>query len=392
MLWVALHFLPLPPRAIEPIAGWACQFTPRVSLEGQEALLVEVSGSLRYFGGASALLEKFHAGLAELGIEASMAAASTPRAALWLARAGGRAVLDEVPLEATGWELEFFRSIGVRTIGQLIRLPRSGLARRCPQAVLHELDCALGVQEEPRMFFTPPERFDVRLELTAEVTHAEALVFAARRLLVQLAGLLAARHAGVRMFTLSLLDSHGDAMQVPVYLASASRDAERFVRLLRERLAVLEIREPVEAIRLEAADFASLPGCSASFFGDAVGEREDWAQLLERLRSRLGHDAVYGLTTVPDHRPEHAWRRVEPGEWDPREFRSPGPRPAWLVEPPRRLQTGRFQLLAGPERIECGWWEGDDARRDYFVARLDSAALGWIYREQGEWYLHGLFA
>ena len=347
---------------------------------------------MRYFGGASALLGGLRAGLAELGVEASIATASTPRAALWLARAAGPAVLDEVPLEATGWELEFFRSIGVGTIGQLMRLPRAGLARRCPRAVLDELDCALGLHEEPRVFFTPPERFDVRLELTAEVTHAEALVFAARRLLVQLAGLLAARHAGVRLFILSLLDSHSGAVQVPVHLASASRDAERFVRLLRERLAVIQIREPVEAIRLEAADFASLPGCSDSFFGDPAGEREDWAQLLERLRSRLSHDAVYGLTTVPDHRPEHAWRRVEPGDWDPREFRSPGPRPAWLVEPPRRLAAGRFELLAGPERIECGWWDGDEARRDYFVARLDAAALGWIYREQGEWYLHGLFA
>ena len=48
--------------------------------------------------------------------------------------------------------------------------------------------------------------------------------------------------------------------------------------------------------------------------------------------------------------------------------------------------------LAGPERIECGWWDGDEARRDYFVARLRTASLAWVYREDGEWFLHGLFA
>jgi protein ImuB len=101
---------------------------------------------------------------------------------------------------------------------------------------------------------------------------------------------------------------------------------------------------------------------------------------------------VCGLATQPDHRPEQAWRRVEPGEWDPREFRQPGPRPLWLLEAPRRLGAAPFTLLAGPERIECGWWDGDEAKRDYFIARLANDAAGWICREGGEWTLHGLFA
>jgi protein ImuB len=58
----------------------------------------------------------------------------------------------------------------------------------------------------------------------------------------------------------------------------------------------------------------------------------------------------------------------------------------------RKIDPGDFVLLAGPERIESGWWDGDDAKRDYFVARLPNAALAWIFREEGQWYLHGLFA
>ena len=391
MLWVALHFRQLPPGTVEPIAAWTCQFTPKVSLEAPDALLAEISGSLRYFGGAQALLQALRAGLGELALDVSLATAGTPRAALWLARADGAAMLEELPLAVTRWPLDFFHRIGVATVGELARLPRAGLARRCPPTVLEELDCALGLREEPRAFFVPPERFDAQLELPAEATQAEALTFAARRLLVQLAGLLAARHAGVRRFKLSLIDAQGRPLAVEVNLASPSRDAVRFVRLLSERLASLELKAAIHAIRVEAADFAALPGRNAAFFGDAAGESEEWAQLLERLQARLGREAVYGVTPVPDHRPEHAWRRIEPGDWDPREFRQPGPRPGWLVEPPRRLDAGRFELLAGPERIECGWWDGDEARRDYFVARLQ-ASLAWIYREHGEWYLHGFFA
>jgi protein ImuB len=126
-------------------------------------------------------------------------------------------------------------------------------------------------------------------------------------------------------------------------------------------------------------------------FGDAGADAEDWARLAERLRARLGHDALFGLATHPDHRPEHAWRRVEPGEWDPHEFHQPGPRPLWLLQA-KSISSDSFELLAGPERIESGWWDGDEASRDYFIARLPNESLGWVYREAGEWFLHGLFA
>jgi protein ImuB len=178
---------------------------------------------------------------------------------------------------------------------------------------------------------------------------------------------------------------------VAIGLASPTRDTERLARLLRERLDSVALERPVEEIGLEAGDFEPLAGYSAGMFGDARAESGDWAQLLERLELRLGRGAVHGLALYPDHRPELAWRRVEPGEWEPREFRQPGARPLWLLESPRRLRDGEFTLLAGPERIEAGWWDGDEAKRDYFIAQWENA-LAWVYREADEWFLHGLFA
>jgi len=390
MLWVALRFPRLPPQALAPIAAWACQFTPKVSLEPPQELLLEVQDSLRLFGGLGELRQKLAAGLDELGYPFHLAAASTARAALWLARGEGETTLESLPVEVTGFDIEFLRGVGIFTVGALLGLPREGLAQRCGARVLEDLDRALGAAPEPRSFFAPPPRFEARLELPAEVAHAEGLLFGAHRLLVQLAGLLAARHEGIRAFRLVLLHE-SRASSVEIGLASATRDAERMARVLRERLARVALAEPVKALQLEAGDFAPLQGASAGMFGDAARDAEAWAGLLERLRARLGSSAVHGLAALPDHRPEHAWRRVEPGEWDPRTYTAPGPRPVWLLEP-KKLKETEFTALAGPERIESGWWDGDDAKRDYFVARLPNDALAWIYREGGEWYLHGLFA
>ena len=391
MVWVALHFPLLPQGALETIAAWACQFTPKVSLEPPQALLLEVEGSLRLFGGLEALKNRLESGLQAIAVRASLATAATPRASLWLASAQVSSV-DAVPLEAAcdGEALSFLKSIGLHTVGELRRLPREGVAHRCGQSLIDALDRALGAAPEPRVFFQPPLRFSAKLELPAHVVHAEALAFAARRLLVQLEGLLTARQAGIRRFDLVLIDEAGEAT-LEVALASAARDTDRLVQLLNEKLARLQLARPVEAIRLEAEKFEALHARTAGMFGDAAAHTEDWARLVERLRARLGHDAVHGLATNPDHRPEHAWRRVEPGEWDLHEYRQPGPRPLWLLHP-TKLNEGEFTALAGPERIESGWWDGDEASRDYFVARLQDDSIGWLYRENGAWYLHGLFA
>jgi len=374
---------------LEPLAAWACQFTPRVALE-PDALLLEVEGSLRYFGGEEALCTALECGLAELGVQASLATAATARAALWRARGGGLP-FNQLPVDVIGAEDAFFKQIGIRTIGQLLQLPREGLAQRCGQGLIDELDCALGKLPDPREFFALPERFAARLDLPAEVVHAEALLFGARRLLVQLEGLLAARQAGVRAFSLTLTHVDGSTSEVKVHLASAARDAERLSQLLREKLATLQLRQPVKAMALAAGDFTALDERSGALFGDRAAEAEDWARLLERLQARLGRDAAHGITLYPDHRPEYAWRRVEPGEWDAHDFVQPGPRPAWLLERPITVEESRLELVAGPERIACGWWDGDETRRDYFVAEL-GASLAWVYREDGHWYLHGFFA
>jgi protein ImuB len=400
MLWVALHFHVPPSETLEPLAAWLCRFTPKVSLEPPQALLAELQGSLRYFGGLGGLLGKLRTGLAELGLEASLAVAATPRAALWRARGNGE-VFKELSLSVMGLGGEFFKSIGISSIGELMRLPREGLAKRCGKELLEKLDQALGALPEPRAFFAPPARFAAQLELPGEVTHAEGLLFAARRLLIQLEGLLTARQAGVRRFTLTLIHPKRNYKKgfiekkfsvIEINLASPARSVERFARLLREQLAKLSLKEPVEALRLEAADFTPLQEHTTGMFGDARADEENWAQLAERLQGRLGKGAIHGLTTQPDHRPEYAWRRVELGEWDPREFRQPGPRPLWLLEPARRIGEKEFELLAGPERVESGWWDGDEAQRDYFVARSADASVIWIYREDNGWYMHGIFA
>lgn len=400
-------------EALLGLAGWAAQFSPGVALEFPDAVLLEAAGSLRLFGGLSPLLARLRRDLGDMGWSAVLAGAPTPRAAFWLALAGsGRFVDTAAELEPTlaplsvavlrceGETLEALAAIGVRTLGELLALPREGLARRFGQRLLDQLDRGLGRLADPRNFFAPPPRFKAAIELPAEVVQAEALLFAARRLIVQLAGFLAARSGGAQRLVFRLRHRDRPATEVAVGLVAPSRDAEHFTLLARERFAGLALAGPVREIALEVDDMAPLAGHSPGLLLEPGKPQGDWERLLERLRARLGAEAVRGVAARAEHRPELASAAADP---DTRPLRLEfGERPLWLLQNPRPLEEigarphheGPLDLLAGPERIESGWWDGGDVARDYFIARTQHEALVWIYRERGGggWYLHGLFA
>jgi protein ImuB len=406
-------------EALLGLAGWAAQFTPSVALELPDALVLEVSGSLRLFGGIDPICASLRAGCARMGFTALVACAPTARGAAWLARTGAERCLGNadalaaalaalpvrIAVRATD-TLEALHAIGVRTVGELAALPRDGLARRFGQQLLDDLDCAHGRRADPRAFYVPPAQFHARLELPAEVTQAESLLFAARRLFVQLEGFLAARAGGVQRLELRLFHRAAAVTAVPIGLVAPSRDAGHFVLLTRERLGTVALPEPVRALALAAADVVPLAGENIALFADENGAPGDWPQLVERLRARLGSAAVHGIAAAAAHRPEHASQVREPmlaRERGEREAGAAGLRPFWLLAAPRPIEEigavphygGPLKLLAGPERIESGWWDGGDVARDYFVAQTTDRALVWIYRARGAaegWFLHGLFA
>ena len=76
-------------------------------------------------------------------------------------------------------------------------------------------------------------------------------------------------------------------------------------------------------------------------------------------------------------------------------------RPLWILPSPLPLPQGvsrlrcRGPLRMGlePERIESGWWDGGDVRRDYFTASASQGEKLWVYQDRvtHEWFLHGLF-
>ncbi len=403
--------------ALEQLATWALQFTPGVSLQEPSGLLLEIEGSLKLFGGIKTILGLIRRGAADMGYTLAVGVAPTVAAAWLLARAGSEKIVsckrmieaEVAPLNVRALDcdaktLETLAAVGVKTVGAAMQLPRDGAARRFGPQFFEQIDRILGTRPEARRFFTPAEKFSARLELGTAVEHAEALVFSSQRLLVQLAGFLGARCGSVQHFKLLLTHEDQAPTVLEIGLATPTRDPGRFVAVVREQLAALKLAAPVLQLALEADDILVLVEENKTLFAEMADRSADWAKLIERLRARLGNEAVQGVTPRAEHRPEHAWQRAAPGARPTPSVRpAPRPRPLWLLREPRQLkqvaekpysENGPLALVAGPERIESGWWDGGDVKRDYFVAQTADRSTVWVYRERrrpGGWYLHGIF-
>ncbi|MFT3816501.1 MAG: DNA polymerase Y family protein [Rubrivivax sp.] len=433
-------------QALQAVVHTALVFTPAVALDGHTVLL-EVASCLRCFGGADALLARLRLALRPLQHRVRIAAAPTALGAALLARwrdglhegpqrddlQALQRLLDQAPVWLLGPGREHWQALqgmGLQRLSELLALPRDGLARRFGEALLDELDRARGTRPDPRPWLSAPERFSARLELAQRAEHAEPLLHAAALLLQQLVAWARARQSRVLAFSLQMRHEsrhRADDSAVPaatalrVELAEASVDAAHLQLLLRERLARVALPAPTLELQIDCHELRRQSAPNAELFPTRQSEQAGLQRLLERLRARLGDDCVLALQAVADHRPEKAsvlvraplaGRAAAVGTSpSPPPASAPDgllPHPAWLLPQPQPLaerealplfQGRLLQLLSGPERIETGWWDGDAATRDYFIAQAADGALVWVFRQrlpvrdpaEPLWYLHGWY-
>ena len=404
-------------KALESLASWAERFTSFVSIEAPNVLLLEIAGSLKLFGGLSSLQQRIVAGLDALGFDAFFSIAPTPYASTWLAKAGRKAsirkeadltgALSKLPIRCLGWPAsvnESLNGMGITHVGEALRLPREGFARRFGAARLLELDRALGRLPDPRPHHRAPERFCSEYELTEEASASDLLLNACQELLVELERFLLTRQLSVQRVLFSFFHLREPATHLTLGCVQAGRNIEHWFDLLKIKFDALRLPAPVIAIRLRGGPSQALTAKTSKFsFSDTGGQpSEPVAHLVERISARIGDESIHGVTTVAEHRPQYAWSLRDPAEARHCAAVPLSRRPLWMLPEPRPLHLeqgapvyqGALKLLDRPERLETGWWDGDGIARDYYVAVNPAGIHVWVYQDRHStdaWYLHGIF-
>ncbi|MES0863761.1 DNA polymerase Y family protein [Ruegeria sp. SCPT10] len=409
-------------RFLHILRRWATRYCPWVGLEGDDGLVLDITGSAHLFGGETAMLADIRGRLARAGLSVQIGVGDTRGAAWALAHYGeGQAPVGDMlgalallPVAALRLNEETsvtLQRMGLRTIGALVADPRAPLARRFGAGVLLRLDQALGAQPEEITPLTEPSRYAVRMTLPEPIGLLTDVMAGAERLLVQLCAKLNAQEMGARRLCMTLRRVDQGYQQVELRLARPLRDPHRILPLFERGLGEIDAGFGIDQLRLEAVEVEDLPVQQLSHaVGWGQGQLED---LITRLGTRVGLENIQRFLPADSHIPERSFIIAAAAYCEAsRGWSSQHPRPLCLFppepiaatgpQPPRRFRWRRMSLTAsratGPERIAPEWWLADEnwrsGLRDYWrVETLQGRRLWLFYTPQNPgWFVQGEFA
>ncbi|MEZ6065105.1 MAG: DNA polymerase Y family protein [Planctomycetaceae bacterium] len=438
------RFLPYDPRedalALKELAIWAGGFSPTVGIVGEAAVALEVSGCSHLFGGEQAMSRRLQEAVRQRGLFARLGFADTLGTAWAVAECAAEActlvpsgaeaaALCSLPVRAlrvSHTTLELLEELGLRSIGQVLELPRSSLPARFGKELGQRLDQALGQLPEPIEPIVPPQPVEARWNLEYPTSDRRAVEILVGRLLEQLLASLRDAGRGIQQLELRLVNASRESLVLPLGLVSPTRSAAHLFDLLKTRLEQVPLPQEVVSVQLEVTLAAPLHARPLRLFESEAtgGTGPELACLVDRLLCRLGRDRVVRAVPQADPQPERAivwqsWldRSAESGvsldaTTNVDDTASTGQqRPLRLYHRPIAISVvwdqEQLRLEAfcresaehmvsqawGPERITTGWWRGHPIARDYYRVETTDSRRYWLFRRlrQQDWFLHGEF-
>ena len=415
------------------------RFSPMAAPDGDDALILDVTGCTHLFGGSEGLIRAVEDRAGRIGLQVRTALARTPHTARALVRFGrgglfrdGRDMIAARALPIAALELEdkeqqALMRAGLRSLGDLDERPSAALAARFGSRLPIKLARVLGREDIRITPSRPPAPCSLDRVLLEPITGGDEVQAVIDDLLGEAMGWLEQRRLGGRAFEITVFRVDGATRRIMVRTGQAKRDAPGVSRLFRERLAALSSPlDPgfgLDQLRLSIPVTQALDPAQPGFEAQAPGS-EDLDQLIDRLTARLGPDAVSRFQAVQSHLPERSARRVWAGHrengspWPERDRHSPPLRPLQMFETPQLIETvalapdgppAQFRWrrvthqvarAEGPERISAEWWRRPDQRtRDYYRVEDREGHRFWLFRAgfygedpEPRWYIHGLFA
>ena len=344
----------------------AQSFSPRVEDTACDTIILDVAGLEQLFGPVSKLARDIAQRASDLGLEANVAIAPNPDAAVLAARGFSRVTVISEGREAeqlaglsvqvlfadkqapqekeeAAQFLETLSRWGIRNLRDLAALPKVALSERLGQRGVHLQQLARGETSRTLVPAEPPLIFEEMVELENPLVLLEPLAFLLNRLLEQICARLSACALAIQELRLELeldyarsgADGSADAHVGTGALVSLPRaksrgpgraqarqifhrtlrlpvpllDTKIFLKLLQLDLQAHPPGAPITKIHL-SAEPARPRAAQNGLFLPPSPEPEKLELTLSRIAGIVGENKVGSVELLDTHRPQafHMWR------------------------------------------------------------------------------------
>ena len=400
---------------LQEIATWALRFTSEVTISEPDSLLLEIEGSLKLFKSIKTIVREIRNGIKKMNLTCTINVAPTPLSAQYLTDYGIEKIIEKkdelfdclgkLPInivEKNPQSISLLSQMGIYYIFDLEKLPKNGLIQRFGKRLIENIEKALGKSPDPQKKFIPQKNFSLLTNLPCFINNSEDLLHLLDFPLKKIIRYLSRKNIGLTKLKIILKNNNHSVHIINIAISQPSRNKKHIFSLIREKLKSVKIKFSFDAFSTTITETSNLDNTTKSILPTCNFNDITNIKIIEKIRTRLGRNSLYAICLNPDFRPELAWNKSEP-EMKISNIRVELIRPFWLLPNPRFIEirnkklwiNGELSILDGPERIESGWWDHREIKRDYFIARNTQGSYFWIYhgyKTTNIWYLHGIFS
>ncbi|MXV50142.1 DNA polymerase Y family protein [Pedobacter sp. HMF7647] len=418
-------------KLLKALGLWCIRYTPIVSIDHPDGLMLDISGCAHLWGGERAYLKEIVNRLRSKGYDARAAIADTIGTAWAVSRFGKLTPIiksgDEVnallSLPAASLRLEpaiiqRLQKLGLHKISSFINMPRSVLRRRFGDNLVLRLSQALGQEPEFIQPLQPVEPYEERLPCLEPIRTASGIEFAIHRLLEMLCKRLSEEGKGLRTAILKCYRVDGKIIQAEIGTNRPTCTIRHIFKLFELKIPQLEPALGIElfvltAPKVEDADIVQ----EVLWAGNPGLEDTALAELLDRISGKVGSDTIHRYLPAEHYWPERSFKIASTvAEKSTINWRTNKPRPVQLLPRPEPVdvtapipdyppmvfryknEVHHIKKADGPERIEREWWLDKGEHRDYYYVEDEQGRRYWLFRsghysdETSRWFIHGFFA
>ncbi len=418
-----------PSKLLQALAEWCIRYTPCISVDLPDALILDASGCTHLLGGEEGYLKDIHKRFKAFGYTVRLAMADTIGTAWAVCKFGKNGsiitsgkemeALSLLPAAALRLEetvVDKLNKLGLKTITTFITMPTTALRRRFGQSTLTRIAQALGSEMELPDLVTPLVPYQERLPSLEPTRSAEGIEIAIKNLLEALCLRLQKESKGLRKCVLTCYRIDGIVIKKEIGTSKPSRNTLHLFKLFELKISEIEPDLGIELFVLEAPVVEELNSSQDALWTISGGSEAAIAELLDRLAGRTGAKSIHRYLPAEHYWPERSFKTASSLVEEPvTKWRTDLPRPLHILPVPELIEVSvplpdyppllfiyknvrhAVKRADGPERIEQEWWIEKGQYRDYYCVEDELGVRYWLFRSgdydsgTAKWFMHGFF-
>jgi protein ImuB len=418
-----------PAKLLTALAEWCIRYSPFISIDLPDVLILDASGCTHLWGGEENYLNDIQKKFNAFDYNIKTAMADNIGTAWAVCRFGKNGsivpsgkeaeVLSTLPPAALRLEpavLERLDKLGLKTIGSFITMPSTALRRRFGQNLLQRLAQALGEEMEITDPVLPVSPYQERLPSMEPICTAEGIEIAIKTLLQMLCERLQNESKGLRKCELRCYRVDGVVEKIEIGTSKPSRNTLHLFKLFENKISQIEPDLGIELFVMNAPIVEELQSSQDALWTVSGKDEAVIAELLDRLAGKTGVQAIHRYLPAEHYWPERSFKEaVSLTEKPVTAWRTDLPRPLHILPVPELIEVsvpipdyppmlfkykGQLHTVKkadGPERIEQEWWIEKGLYRDYYCVEDEHGARYWLFRSGDynignvKWFMHGFF-